>query len=526
MPTISQLPSIEEVTAADAIPVSQGGMTHSVSVGALLASMQPAIMTDQGMLLGRTSLGAGGPESVVVGAGLMLNDGSLTASAFDAGSMPQRIAPSPADRVVLHSDGLLALLPLPSLRGIFTAGSNVTIDTNGTISASGTDGDGTLNITDLAPVPTIAGGDLVAISQNGSDHAISYANLLDGLTIDLAQPAVPANDTDTLWVAQGSSTMLRQTLAAVWSWLATKQPSYHLPVVEVLADTTLDGSVHNGRILVCTQAVTLAPAPQNMGNGFHCDVLNLSGGTVTFASGIMTSSGSTSLPSGQAASMRVVTYSGGTIVFASLAGSSSGGTGGGTPPAAPGQVTGLAATSPTASSMTLAWTPPGTGGTANSYTVQYRATGSPTWLTFTAGVTAATVVVTGLAAATAFEFQVYAVNGGGSGLASPLASGTTAAVAGSVISASWLLVPVGPYVHGGGSIGVNAQVNPASSAVQFGFSPSSTVPPSSWVEAVHVNSNLWGAYVSTPATAGTWYAWVEGTDGSAPTVWPTSFTVT
>jgi hypothetical protein len=41
-----------------------------------------------------------------------------------------------------------------------------------------------------------------------------------------------------------------------------------------------------------------------------------------------------------------------------------------------------------------------------------------------------------------------------------------------------------------------------------------------------VNTDLWGSYVSTPATAGTWYAWVEGTDGSHQTVYPTAFTVT
>jgi len=40
-----------------------------------------------------------------------------------------------------------------------------------------------------------------------------------------------------------------------------------------------------------------------------------------------------------------------------------------------------------------------------------------------------------------------------------------------------------------------------------------------------VNTDLWGAYVSTPATAGTWYAWVEGTDGSRQTVYPVAFTV-
>jgi hypothetical protein len=69
-------------------------------------------------------------------------------------------------------------------------------------------------------------------------------------------------------------------------------------------------------------------------------------------------------------------------------------------------------------------------------------------------------------------------------------------------------------------------VNPATAAVQFGFSTSSTIPPTSWVAGSYVNSDLWGAYVPTPATAGTWYGWVEGADGSAPTVYPTPFTVT
>jgi len=42
---------------------------------------------------------------------------------------------------------------------------------------------------------------------------------------------------------------------------------------------------------------------------------------------------------------------------------------------------------------------------------------------------------------------------------------------------------------------------------------------------VYVNTDLWGQYVPTPATAGTWYAWAEGSDGSASTVYPTPFSV-
>jgi hypothetical protein len=41
----------------------------------------------------------------------------------------------------------------------------------------------------------------------------------------------------------------------------------------------------------------------------------------------------------------------------------------------------------------------------------------------------------------------------------------------------------------------------------------------------YVNTDLWGAYVTTPAPAGIWYAWVEGTDGSQQSVYPIAFTV-
>jgi hypothetical protein len=162
----------------------------------------------------------------------------------------------------------------------------------------------------------------------------------------------------------------------------------------------------------------------------------------------------------------------------------------------------------------------------SSYTIQYRVAGNATWSTFATGVTASTATVIGLIPATTYEFQVYAMNGGGSGPPSPVAGATTTAQTGNVTAISWIMVPIGPYVHGSGSIGVNAQITPADAPVRFGFSMSATVPPTAWIEATHVNNNLWGTYVSTPGTAGTWYAWVEGTDGSLPTLYPTPFTVT
>ncbi len=80
MPTIKQLPLTTSVSTTDELPVSQGGVTKSVAVGALLASVEPAIVVPQGKLLGRNSTGAGGPEAVTVGSGLSLTAGVLSAA--------------------------------------------------------------------------------------------------------------------------------------------------------------------------------------------------------------------------------------------------------------------------------------------------------------------------------------------------------------------------------------------------------------------------------------------------------------
>lgn len=521
MPTIQQLPTATSAGPADEVLISQSGTTVSVSVGNLLAGTQPAIMAPQGTLLGRQSLGAGGPETVAVGTGLSFSNAALSANGADHATYPVESSLSLGDQAVLNSGGTPKLLPITSLRGLFSAGSNVAIDSSGVISAAASESS-SYSISAQSTVSTIASADLVGISQNGVDHTITYENLLNGQTIDIAQPAAPASDTDTFWVAQASNTMLRQTLSAVWSWIATKLPTYKTPVVEITVDTTLDGTVHNGRVLVCSQPVTLSPVFANMGNGFSCVVINASTGAVTLGAGIVPSTGSSTLPSGQAANLYGATYSGGSVIFACMTGVASGGS---TQTTVPGQVTSLETGTITNDSVALAWSAPSSGGGAASYVVQYRVTGTTAWASFAAGVLVTTETVTGLAAATQYDFCVLATNAEGNGAASTTISATTLA-GGNVTSISWNLPPSGPYTAGSGTIGVNVLVTPAAAAVQFGFSTSATSAPTTWTAGTHANTNVWAAYVPTPAAAGAWYAWAEGTDGSSPTVYPTSFSVT
>lgn len=136
MPTIPQLPAATQINADDELPLSQGGVTRSVTVGDLLGGTQPALTVSSGTLLGRVSLGAGGPEPVSVGLGLALSNGALSATGGEVAGFQQNASIASGDQVVLNSGGHPALLPTAALRALYSPGSNVSIDGNGVISAS------------------------------------------------------------------------------------------------------------------------------------------------------------------------------------------------------------------------------------------------------------------------------------------------------------------------------------------------------------------------------------------------------
>ncbi|MBN8906412.1 MAG: collagen-like protein, partial [Rhodospirillales bacterium] len=108
MPTISQLPRADLVDPADLVPLSHQGEARGISVGDLLSGTQPAIFARSSTLLGRTSIGPGGPEEVDVGPGLVLSEGTLTA---DHASFPTHQSFTPQDLLVLSTAGQPALLP-------------------------------------------------------------------------------------------------------------------------------------------------------------------------------------------------------------------------------------------------------------------------------------------------------------------------------------------------------------------------------------------------------------------------------
>ena len=345
------------MSPTDTIPIDQGNGTNAVTLAAFFAGQQPAIIAPTGSLLGRVSLGAGGPETVGLGAGLVLNAGTISVNAADA--------------------------------------------------------------------------------------------LVGGETVDQLLPAAVAKDTDALAVDQGGAALVRQTMAAVWSYIEAKLPISTARVVELTTNTVLDATAHNDAILVCSQQLTLTANFANMGSGFGCDVLNLSAGAVTMGTGITVGSGNSTLPPQMAARLVAVTYSGGNLVF--WAGSQAAG------------------------STTSGGSSVSSGGSS--------------------------------------------VTSGGSSVTSGGSS------AGSGVTVSFVTAPSGSYTAGQANIGVNATLDPGNGAsgLQFGFSASTSVAPTSWTPAVLVNTEsngdtFWGAYLTMPATAGTYYCWVQTIGGAASSI--------
>lgn len=97
---------------------------------------------------------------------------------------------------------------------------------------------------------------------------------------------------------------------------------------------------------------------------------------------------------------------------------------------APGQVVSLTAGSPDASTVPLSWDYPLTGGVTTDFVVEYKLTSGGSWTTFTDGTSVTpSATVSGLDAATSYDFRVSASNGAGTGSPSATVTATTAAAA-------------------------------------------------------------------------------------------------
>jgi hypothetical protein len=511
MTTIAQLPAATTVGPSDLLPLSQAGNLYSVSVSLLTENLQPLLSMPTGDLLGRNSTGAGAPEAVSVGTGLVLAAGTLGADGADHSGFPVQATMSLSDTLVINSGSAPGLLPVAALRGLFSAGTGVSIDDDGVVAVTvssiagpaGPQGPaGPAGATGPqgpagAPGPglsapgagnsasSIGASDYVAIWQNGANAWMPYGQFLGGQTINQLPAAGPAADSDELLVAQGSDSLSVQSFSSIWTYLQAKLPSFKTGVVELNGNTVLDATSHNNRILVASAPLTLTANFANMGSGFACTLINLSAGSITMGTGISSGSGGTSLPPGAAAELSAFSYSGGSLVWWS----------------------GIVPNAPTLTVGSIAAPAPGTpfnvgGGIFNDAptALDYSINGGVTW------VAAASPVIT----ANAYSFVMPGlVSGTYTIQVRDHANIAVIGVSNSfTIAAPEIAINALPAsVELNSAVTVSGTVSPGNNAVNVGISSSSTVAPAAWLAATVANG-AWAASL-TPSVTGTIYIWAQ-----------------
>ncbi|MCF3945319.1 collagen-like protein [Acidiphilium sp. AL] len=535
MTTIPQLQAAPDVGPGDLVPLSQNGNLYAATVAQLTAGLQAEILLPTGDILGRASAGAGEPEALGLGAGLVLEATTLAATGADHLAFPLLGTFSASTEVIVNAAGQPARLPVTELRGLFAAGSGIAIDANGTLSVtagaiagpagpegpagpagpqgangpSGPQGAGLTAPGSANAASTIAGSDYVAIWQNGANAWITYQQLIGGQTIDQLPAAGPAADSDLLLVAQGGNALSSQSFAAIWTYAAQKIPTLRQGVVELTTNTVLDATTHNQRILVASQPITVSANFVNMGSGFSCRVINLSAGAVTMGTGITSGSGGSVLAPGAAAELTALSYSGGSIVWWS----------------------GAAAVAPTITVNAIASPAPNAAFAVSGDLFD----AAPAALDYSTDGMTWTAAASPAITASSYSFQMPGLVVGTYTLrvrdhTNPAVVGVSPAF--SVIAAPSVSYTINQpattsFAAGSGTVALNGGISPAqATATQVALSTSNTTPPASGWQAASIidNDALWAVYATIPATAGTYYVWVETGTGAAATV--SSFTIT
>lgn len=517
MTTIPQLPTVTSVGPSDLVPLSQNGILFAASVSQINSGLQQTIMLPTGDVLGRSSAGAGAPEPLALGAGIMMSGTSLAANGLDHISFASKPTLSLGDELIVNVAGQPGRAPAGAIVGLFTAGSGIALDAAGTISvipsaiagpagpagpigpagpagpvgAVGPQGAGLIAPGAANAASMIGASDYVAIWQNGGYGWITYKQLIAGQTIDQLPSAGPASDTDLLLVAQGGNALVSQSFSAIWNYVADKLPTNLKQVVELTSDTVLDSTTHNQRLLVASQPLTLSANFVNMGSGFSCRLINLSMGAITMGTGITAGNGVMLLPPGGSTMLEGITYSGGSLVWWDGAVSMA-------------PILTVAPISPQIAGVGFTIT----GGVFNDVPVALDySTDGVNWVpapTPTIGLHGYSFTIPGLAVGS-YRMSVR-------DHADQAVLGVSALF--TVAAASVTIGTIPSTAVAGAPLTLTGSVFPAGDAVTVGFSTNATTPPATFTQASVTGGN-WTATV-TPSSAGTIYVWAQ--QSANPTV--------
>nr|WP_294546298.1 hypothetical protein [uncultured Rhodopila sp.] len=230
MPTIDQLGPATSAADTDEFPVNQAGITRSITRALVLNGVQPAITLTSGSLLGRISTGVGAPEVIAVGSNLLLSSGTLSASA-----VPFVIGALPAGNVPASSD----------LLSMSQSGTNVAV-TYGQL-LSGISGAANIDLSEGLVTPTGAAAAETLASLAANTLLLSGGTLTGALALS-GNPTSSAQAANKAYVDQQVSTALPLTGGSMTGTLTLASPPQHPlePATKAYADAIAAGSLPLG----------------------------------------------------------------------------------------------------------------------------------------------------------------------------------------------------------------------------------------------------------------------------------------
>jgi hypothetical protein len=112
MPTIDQLAPATASSDTDELMASQSGIARKVTRAQMVAGLQPAISIPSGTILGRESAGIGAAETLTIGANLVLNSGTLSATTgYVVSTLSAGTVPAVGDLVAMGQNGANTAVP-------------------------------------------------------------------------------------------------------------------------------------------------------------------------------------------------------------------------------------------------------------------------------------------------------------------------------------------------------------------------------------------------------------------------------
>lgn len=176
LPTIDQLAPATSSSDTDEFIVSQGGIARKVTRAQVLNGVQPQLAVPAGTLLGGVIPGIGAPGTVTVGANLVMNGSTLSATAtpFGIKTLPTGAVPRASDLVAMSQNGTNVAVTYGQFLSGISGSPNIDVS-QATVKPAGASAASTL-ATLIGKLLPISGGSLTgALALAGNPSLLAHA---------------------------------------------------------------------------------------------------------------------------------------------------------------------------------------------------------------------------------------------------------------------------------------------------------------------------------------------------------------